>query len=150
MGNSVPIKIQTLSHFKGSLPRYESAQASGFDIRAQIEKPVYLSFGERELIPTGLKFEISKGFELQIRPRSGLAWKKGLTLINTPGTIDSDYRGELKVILIHLGRERICIKDRDRIAQAVLCPVYHAEFCVVDQVQYSERGSAGFGSTGYK
>ena len=144
------VKVQTLNHFKGELPRYESSEASGFDIRAQLEKSVPIKIGERVLIPTGLIFEIPKGFELQVRPRSGLALKKGLAVLNSPGTIDSDYRGELKIILINLGQEPICLQDQDRIAQVVLCPVYQAKFSLVDQVKSSKRGGSGFGSTGVR
>ena len=144
----IEMKIKTLSHFQGPLPRYESLQASGFDVRAQLQKPIQLSPMQRTLIPTGLVFEIPKGFELQARPRSGLALKKGLTLLNTPGTIDSDYRGELKIILINLGEESFLIENQDRIAQIVLCPVHQAVFSLVDEVTESQRGSGGFGSTG--
>ena len=144
------LKVKALKHFKGNFPRYESAQASGFDIRASIDEPVKLAPGERTLIPTGLIFEIPHGFELQVRPRSGLALKKGLTLMNAPGTIDSDYRGELKIIVVNLGLEEIVISDQDRIAQVVCCPVFQARFSVVKEVQPSQRGEKGFGSTGIK
>ncbi len=144
------LKIQPLAHFKGDFPRYESAQASGFDVRARIDQPVRLAPGERTLIPTGLVFEIPYGFELQVRPRSGLALKKGLTLMNAPGTIDSDYRGELKIIVVNLGRDEIVISDQERIAQVVFCPVLQARFSVVRKVEPSQRGDRGFGSTGIK
>ena len=148
--DSIDIKIQTLSHFKGKLPQYESSGASGFDLRARLDKPLRLTYGERSLVPTGLIFEIPRGFELQVRPRSGLALKKGLTLINTPGTIDSDYRGELKIILVHFGKEPVLIEDQDRIAQGVVGPVYQAQFSLVKEVQKSARGEGGFGSTGVR
>ncbi len=148
--SNINIKIQKLSHFKGEVPRYESECASGFDIRAQLDKKLKLIPHQRVLVPTGLIFEIPFGFELQVRPRSGLALKKGLTLMNAPGTIDSDYRGELKIILVNLGQEEIWIEDQDRVAQVVLCPVYQAKFSVVDNVQSSVRGGSGFGSTGFK
>ena len=144
------IQVQKLPHFKGELPRYESKYASGFDVRAQLSQKIILSPQKRVLIPTGLIFEIPLGFELQVRPRSGLALKKGLTLMNAPGTIDADYRGELKIIIVNLGEEEIEIKDQDRIAQVVLCPVYQAQFFDVEQVSPSVRGAKGFGSTGIK
>ena len=144
----IELKVKTLENFKGELPRYESVSASGFDIRAQLKKPVSLSKGERGFIPTGLAFEIPKGFELQARPRSGLALKKGLTLLNSPGTIDSDYRGELKIIMVNLGLENVVISDQERIAQIVLCPVFQACFREVSRLSPSERGEGGFGSTG--
>ena len=144
------LKIKALSHFKGDFPRYESAQASGFDIRARMDKSLKLAPRERALIPTGLVFEIPHGFELQVRPRSGLALNKGLTLMNAPGTIDSDYRGELKIIVVNLGLEDIVISDQDRIAQVVCCPVLQARFSIVDEVESSQRGEKGFGSTGIK
>ena len=148
--NFINIKIQTLSHFKGSLPSYASKYASGFDIRAQLDQKLCLVPLQRVLVPTGLIFEIPQGFELQVRPRSGWALKKGLTLMNSPGTIDSDYRGELKVILVNFGKEDIFIEDQDRIAQVVLCPVYQAQFSQVNQVGSSVRGGSGFGSTGVR
>ena len=144
----IKIKIQTLSHFKGPLPSYASKYASGFDIRAQLDQKLRLSPLQRVLVPTGLVFEIPQGFELQVRPRSGWALKKGLTLMNSPGTIDSDYRGELKIILVNFGKEDIFIEDQDRVAQVVLCPVYQAQFSQVNQVGFSARGGSGFGSTG--
>ncbi len=147
---SIEIKVKTLDHFKGPLPKYQTSLSSGFDVRAQLEKPVRLAFQERALIPTGLIFEIPRGFELQARPRSGLALKKGLTLMNSPGTIDADYRGEIKIIVVNFGKEEVKIEDQDRIAQIVLCPVYQASFSKADQIQSSERGASGFGSTGRK
>ena len=147
---TIEMKIKTLSHFKGPLPRYESRQASGFDVRAQLSHSVELKPHQRTLIPTGLIFEIPKNFELQVRPRSGLALKKGLTLINSPGTIDADYRGELKIILINLGDDNLQISDQDRIAQVVLSPVYQAAFSLSKEVANSLRGDKGFGSTGIR
>ncbi|RME17862.1 MAG: dUTP diphosphatase [Bdellovibrio sp.] len=142
------VKVKKLSHFKGELPAYQSPLASGFDLRAQLEKPVTLEAGQRALIPTGLCFEIPEGYEIQVRPRSGLAIKKGLSLVNTPGTIDADYRGEVKVIVINLGQEPMIIEDQERIAQAVLCPIVQADFEVVDELSSTSRGAGGFGSTG--
>ncbi len=143
------LKIKKLPHFKGELPRYQSLLSSGFDIRAQLgDSTINLAFQKRALVPTGLCFEIPEGFEIQIRPRSGLAIKNGVTTLNSPGTIDADYRGEVRVILINLGEEVFKICDGDRIAQAVLCPVIQASFELVDKLGESKRGSGGFGSTG--
>ena len=144
----IKIKILKRENYKGELPRYESALASGFDVRAQIEKSILLNPGERALIPTGLSFEIPSGYEIQARPRSGFAIKKGISLVNTPGTIDADYRGEVKIILINLGQEPVEITDQERIAQLVLCPVFQADFELVSELTDTTRGAGGFGSTG--
>ena len=146
----VDVKIMKREHFKGELPRYESAFASGFDVRAQLTGPVTLKPGERALIPTGLSFEIPWGYEIQARPRSGLAIKKGISLVNTPGTIDADYRGEVKIIAINLGQESVTIEDQERIAQLVICPVFQADFTEVSELSETPRGQGGFGSTGHK
>lgn len=143
------VKIKKLGHFKGDLPAYQTPLASGFDVRAQLESgAMALAPGERALIPTGLSFEIPPGFEIQARPRSGLAIKQGISLVNTPGTIDADYRGEVKIIVINHGQETVEIKDQDRIAQLVLCPVVQADFELVEELGSTERGAGGFGSTG--
>lgn len=142
------VKIKKLAHFKGDLPAYQSAGASGFDVRAQVESTVVIKPGQRVMIPTGLSFEIPFGFEIQARPRSGLAAKQGLTVLNTPGTIDADYRGEVKVILINLGQEDIVIQDQERCAQFVIAPIIQAEFELVEDLTSTERGAGGFGSTG--
>lgn len=142
------VKLKRLSHYQGDLPAYQTELASGFDVRAQIETTLTLKSGERAMIPTALSFEIPSGFEIQARPRSGLAAKQGITVLNTPGTIDADYRGEVKIIIINLGQQPIEIKNQDRIAQLVLCPVIQAEFEVVDDLGSSARGAGGFGSTG--
>ena len=148
-GLSHPVlKVKKLPHFKGELPAYQSTSASGFDIRAQVESPVRIKPFERVLVPTGLIFEIPKGFELQARPRSGLALKKGLSLPNSPGTIDSDYRGELKVILINLSEKEVIVEDQQRIAQVILCPVFQARLEWAEELTPTERGIGGFGSTG--
>lgn len=144
----VKLKVRLLAHYQGDLPRYESKGASGFDVRAQIQEPLELIPGARELIPTGLSFEIPVGYEIQVRPRSGLAWKKGLGLVNTPGTIDSDYRGEVKVILINLSQDLVVISPGDRIAQCVLCPIVQVDFVLEETLSKTERGQGGFGSTG--
>lgn len=142
------VKIKKLPHFKGMLPAYESAGASGFDVRAQLAESMTLKPGQRAMIPTGLSFEIPVGFEIQARPRSGWAAKQGLTLLNTPGTIDADYRGEVKVIAINLGQEDIVIHDQDRCAQFVIAPIIQAEFLLVEDLSETARGAGGFGSTG--
>lgn len=144
------IKVKKLSHYKGAEPAYQSSGSSGFDVRAQIDQPVMIQPGERVLVPTALSFEIPEGYEIQARPRSGWALKQGMTLLNTPGTIDADYRGEVKIILINLGQEAIQILDQDRIAQLVLCPIIQAEFDWSDDLGITERGAGGFGSTGKK
>lgn len=143
------MKIKKWPHYQGDLPAYQSAGASGFDVRAQLEgKSVLLKKGERALIPTGLSFEIPVGYEIQARPRSGWAAKQGLTVLNTPGTIDADYRGEVKVIVINLGQEDVEIHDQDRCAQFVIAPIFQAQFELVEELSSTERGAGGFGSTG--
>ena len=144
----VPVQIKKLENFKGELPKYETSLASGVDVRAQIAESIQLEPGQRKLIPTGLAFAIPAGFEIQARPRSGWAIKKGLSLVNSPGTIDADYRGEVGIILINLGQETVEIHDQDRVAQLVLCPVLQAEFEEVESLSETQRGSGGFGSTG--
>lgn len=145
---TLSVKIKKLENFRGELPRYQSAGASGFDVRAQLSSPMTLKPGERAMIPTGLSFEIPLGYEIQSRPRSGFAAKQGLTVLNTPGTIDADYRGEVKIIVINLGQESILIQDQERVAQLVIAPVIQAQFEVVDELSLTERGVGGFGSTG--
>lgn len=142
------MKIRKWPHFKGELPRYESLLASGFDVRAQLHEAVTVAPGASVMVPTALSFEIPLGYEIQVRPRSGLAAKKGITVLNTPGTVDADYRGEVKVILINLGKEPFVIQDQERIAQMVLCPVLQADFELVDVLSETQRGVGGFGSTG--
>lgn len=142
------VKLKRLPNFRGDLPAYQTELASGFDVRAQIDKPMVLQPGERAMVPTGLSFEIPPGFEIQARPRSGFAAKQGVTVLNTPGTIDADYRGEVKIILINLGREAVEIKDQERIAQLVLAPVVQATFEIVEELGDTARGAGGFGSTG--
>lgn len=142
------VKIKKWPHFKGELPAYQSHGASGFDVRAQLDQPLTLKPMERALVPTGLTFEIPVGYEIQARPRSGLAAKQGLSVLNTPGTIDADYRGEVKVILVNLGQEPITINDQERCAQFVICPIIQAQFHVVEELSDTARGSGGFGSTG--
>ncbi len=142
------LQVKKFENFKGDLPRYESGLASGFDVKAQLPEPLKVKPGQRVLVPAALAFAIPRGFEIQVRPRSGLAVKKGISLVNSPGTIDADYRGEVKIILINLGQEDFIIRDQDRIAQLVLAPVIQAEFEEVNKLPGTERGSGGFGSTG--
>ncbi len=144
----INVKVKKLDHFKGKLPVYQSSHSSGFDVRACLDQSLVLNPRERALVPTGLSFEIPVGYELQARPRSGLAIRQGLTLLNSPGTIDSDYRGEVKIILVNLGHESVSIHDQDRVAQLVLCPVFQAQLNVVEELNDSQRGAGGFGSTG--
>lgn len=146
----VPLKIKVLPHFKGELPKYETAHASGLDVRAALGEPMLLRPMERAMIPTGLSMEIPPGFEIQVRPRSGLAAKQGVTVLNTPGTVDADYRGEVKIIVINLGSEVIEVKDQDRIAQMVLCPVVQADLILSQELSETARGAGGFGSTGVR
>ena len=130
------------------LPRYESNGASGADLRARLDQPVIIPPMGRLLIPTGLKMEIPPDFEAQVRPRSGLALKHGITVLNSPGTIDSDYRGEIGIILINLSQAPFTVNDGDRIAQLVIAPVAKASFDEVSALEESNRGTGGFGSTG--
>lgn len=131
------------------LPSYQTEGAAGADVSAFIKEPVVIKAHSRALIPTGLIFEIPKGYEVQLRPRSGLALKKGLTLLNTPGTIDSDYRGEIKVIMFNTSDEDVTITNGERIAQAVISPVVKAEWTEVKEISDTERSNGGFGSTGF-
>jgi len=143
------IQIKKLSK-SVSIPKYETQGSSGMDIAAHIEDNIIINPGEKALVPTGFSIAIPKGYEIQIRPRSGLAAKKNVTVLNTPGTIDADYRGEIKVILINLGKEKFIIENGERIAQMVVCPVIQANFEEVKELSDTERGSGGFGSTGNK
>jgi dUTP pyrophosphatase len=135
-------------HPRAALPQYESEGAAGMDLRAFLDAEVSVPPLGRVKIPTGIKLEIPEGMEGQIRPRSGLAVKQGLTVLNSPGTVDSDYRGEIQVILINLGCDDIIIKDGDRIAQLVIAPVCRANLEEAESLSGSDRGSGGFGSTG--
>jgi dUTP pyrophosphatase len=131
-----------------TLPQYESEGASGLDIRAFLDADVTIAPLGRVKIPTGIKIEIPSGYEAQIRPRSGLALKSGVTVLNSPGTIDSDYRGDIEVILVNLGAQNVVIKDGERIAQLVITPVCRAVITMADTLDDTKRGSGGFGSTG--
>ena len=129
-------------------PKYETAGSSGMDIAAFIEKDIIINPGDKTLVPTGFSLSVPQGYEVQIRPRSGLAAKKGITVLNTPGTIDSDYRGEIKVILINLSKDVFVIKNGERIAQMVICPIEQVTVEEVKELSETDRGTSGFGSTG--
>ncbi len=144
--NRVDIKI--IANKGAVVPCYKTEGAAGADVCALLEEKVVLKPGERTILPTGLFFEIPQGYEIQVRPRSGLAAKNGVTVLNTPGTIDSDYRGELKVILINLGDSDFEISSGDRIAQIIVAPVTLGNFIQVESISETERGAGGFGSTG--
>lgn len=144
--NEIAIKVVNKSNNK--LPFYGTAGAAGMDICAALETPVILNSLERQLIPTGIFMEIPEGYEVQVRPRSGLAINKGLTCLNTPGTIDSDYRGEIKVILVNLGSEPQTIQPGDRIAQLVVAKVERATLQLVQELSNTARAAGGFGHTG--
>ena len=133
-----------------SLPKYETSGSSGMDLAANIDANINIDPGKTAIIPTGLALSIPKGFEVQIRPRSGLAAKQKISVLNTPGTIDADYRGEIKVILINLGKETFKVEKGLRIAQMVVCPIVQAQLKEVDDLSETERGKGGFGSTGTK
>ena len=132
------------------IPKYETIGSSGMDIAAHIEKDIIINPGKKALVPTGFSVAIPSGYEIQIRPRSGLAAKKSITVLNTPGTIDADYRGEVKVILINLGQYKFIIKNGERIAQMVVCPIIQVYLEEVKELSETGRGSDGFGSTGTK
>lgn len=143
------LKLIRLPHGEGlELPSYETAGAAGMDIRAAVDAPMTLVPGQRALVPTGFIFEIPQGFEVQVRPRSGLAFKNGITCLNTPGTIDSDYRGEVKVLLVNLGDQDFVVERGMRIAQLVVAPVVQARVEEAGGFSDTARGAGGFGSTG--
>jgi len=146
---SITIAISTLPHFGDlKLPTYESPGAAGMDVAAAIESDIMLEPGQRCAVPTGLAMAVPSGHEIQVRPRSGLALRHGVTVANAPGTIDSDYRGELMVLLINLGDETFTITRGMRVAQLVLAPVIQASIDIVESLDGTERGDGGFGSTG--
>lgn len=145
------LPILTLPHGEGlPLPAYQTEGAAGADLRAAIpaDQPIHLAPGAYEMVPTGIKMAIPEGYEVQVRPRSGLAARHGVTCLNTPGTIDWDYRGEVHVILINHGRAPFVIERGERIAQMVMAPVIQADFSAVDHLPETKRGEGGFGSTG--
>jgi dUTP pyrophosphatase len=151
MTQAVSIRVTPLAHFEGlALPAYETAQSAGMDLRAAVPdgQPLTLAPGQRALVETGLAIALPPGFEAQVRPRSGLAARYGVTCLNSPGTVDADYRGEVKVILINLGQEAFVIRRGERIAQMVVAPVTRASFEVVARLEETARGAGGFGSTG--
>ena len=145
---SMKIKIVNKSHH--ALPQYATEQSAGVDLRANLESPIELRPMERRLIPTGLFISLPKGYEAQVRPRSGLALKRGITVLNTPGTIDADYRGEIGVILINLSTEPFIIEDGERIAQMIIARHEQAEWEQVEVLDETERGAGGFGHSGVK
>lgn len=147
--SEIKVELKPLEHAVGlKLPAYETDQSAGMDLSAAIEEAIELEPGERALIPTGLSIALPKGFEAQIRPRSGLAIRNGITVLNTPGTVDADYRGEIKVILINLGAESFTIERGKRIAQMVIAKHEQVEWSVVEELDETARGESGFGSTG--
>lgn len=153
MTPKIDIRVQRLPHGEGlPLPRYETEGAAGMDLIAALPEgePLSLAFGERAMVPTGLAIALPQGYEAQVRPRSGLAAKNGVTVLNSPGTVDCDYRGEVKVILINLGQESFIIERGTRIAQMVIAPVTQAELHEVEALDATSRGAGGFGSTGTK
>jgi len=145
----IKVYVKTIEYQGIPLPKYMTPGSAGLDLYACIAESMKVEPGSTVLVPTGLALEIPQGFEAQIRPRSGLALKWGITLLNSPGTIDSDYRGEIKIIMINHGRETFIINRGDRIAQMVFCPVAAASMEVVDELTLSNRGKGGFGHTGY-
>ncbi len=151
MTSAVTVEIQRLPHAEGlALPAYQSAHAAGLDLLAAVpeDKPLTMQPGQRALVPTGLMIAVPPGFEAQVRPRSGLALKHGVTVLNSPGTVDADYRGEVSVLLINHGDEPFTIRRGERIAQLVIAPVTQANLSAVASLSPTDRGSGGFGSTG--
>ena len=142
------MKIKIINRSKHELPGYATFAAAGMDLRANLDQPIVLKSLERTLVPTGLFMEIPVGYEAQVRPRSGLAAKHGLTVLNSPGTIDADYRGEIKVILVNVSKEEFTINDGERVAQMVIAKHEQAQWIEVEQLEESARGEGGFGSTG--
>lgn len=141
-------KVKVINRSDNALPTYQTPHAAGMDLRAQLEAPVDLAPLERAIIPTGLFIELPEGYEAQVRPRSGLAAKQGLTVLNSPGTIDADYRGEIGVILVNLSKETVTISQGDRIAQMVVAPYTRISWEDTQALTETERGAGGFGSTG--
>lgn len=144
------MKIKIVNRSRHELPQYATRLSAGLDLRANIEAPVILKPLERKLIPTGLFIELPEGYEAQIRPRSGLAIKKGITVLNTPGTIDADYRGEICVIMVNLSSEDFIIEDGERVCQMVIASHVQAEWLQVEELNETDRGAGGFGHTGKK
>ena len=146
--NLLVMKVQIINRSHHQLPEYATPQSAGVDLRANLEEPIVLKPMERRLVPTGLFISLPVGFEAQVRPRSGLAIKKGITVLNTPGTIDADYRGEIGVILINLSQDDFVINDGERIAQMIIARHEQAEWIQVETLDETERGAGGFGHSG--
>lgn len=144
------VKIKVVNKGNQPLPIYETASSAGMDLRANIDSPILLKSLDRKLIPTGLHIALPEGYEAQVRPRSGLALKKGITCLNTPGTIDADYRGDVGVILVNLSHEDFVVQPGERIAQMIINKFEQAELIEVETLDETERGEGGFGSTGTK
>ena len=144
------LKINAINRGRQPMPTYATSQSAGMDLRANLEEPVVLHPMERRLIPTGLHIALPEGYEAQVRPRSGLALKHGLNVLNAPGTIDADYRGEIGVVLINLSQEDFTINDGERIAQLVVARYEQVEFSLVETLDETERGEGGYGHTGVK
>lgn len=144
------MQIKIVNNSRNNCPSYETSHSAGMDIRANLDKEIILRPLERAMIPTGLFIELAEGFEAQIRPRSGLAAKAGITVLNSPGTIDADYRGEIKIILVNLSAESFVVNHGDRIAQMIIARHEKAEWIETDNLNGSERGAGGFGHTGVK
>ena len=144
------LKIKVVNKGHQPLPQYATAQSAGMDLRANLEAPVTLQPMERRLIPTGLYIALPEGYEAQVRPRSGLALKKGITVLNAPGTVDADYRGEVGVVLINLSQETFVVEDGERIAQMVIARHEQGDLVVVEELDQTERGEGGYGHTGVK
>lgn len=142
------IKVKIINRSGHELPAYETFSSAGMDVRAALDAPMTLAPMERALIPTGLRIQLEHGYECQIRPRSGLALKKGITVLNTPGTVDADYRGEIGIILINLGSEPFTINNGERIAQMVISPYTRVEWEPAERLDETQRGDGGFGHTG--
>lgn len=142
------IKVKIINDSNNQLPAYETYSSAGMDVRAKLDAPLTLRPLQRALIPTGLRMQLPQGYECQVRPRSGLALKHGISLVNTPGTIDADYRGEIGIIVINLSNEPYTITDGERIAQLVIKEYVHVDWEQVDRIDETERGEGGFGHTG--
>jgi dUTP pyrophosphatase len=144
------MKIEIINNSKHELPQYATSQSAGLDLRANLEESFILKPLQRKLVPTGLHLALPEGYEAQVRPRSGLAYKKGITVLNAPGTIDADYRGDVGVILINMSNEDFVVEDGERIAQLVIAKYDQAEWIQVSELSETNRGEGGFGSTGVK
>jgi dUTP pyrophosphatase len=144
------LDVKIINRSKNDLPQYETPFSAGLDLRADLEIPIVLTPMQRKLIPTGLYIELPEGYEAQIRPRSGLAYKKGLSVLNSPGTIDADYRGEVGVVLVNLSKQVVTIEPKERIAQMVVAKHERVNWLETEEIKGTQRGAGGFGSTGIK